>query len=274
MELFIKKEKNSKTRIHKKVFLMTAISLLLIMSLLTGCGNNVKNDATQLDDISSEAPVISVRQNTDTENPSYQITAAEINQDNIVIKYPQIEGLGNDSVEQAINELIKTDIWDSQVNNIMKSYQEDGSTINLNIDLKYEVTISTDKLLSIMYTGTSYVEGGMYVNNVLHGLTIDLISGNRLSLADFTKIDTGLIKEMKQSKEVTNEAVKSADNDKQATEIRNCLITEIQGQEDQDIIPELEKDNDNFYVTQKSLIIRVGVSSAAGGYALVEIPRN
>lgn len=97
MKLFIKKEKYSKTRIHKKVFLMTAISLLLIMSLLTGCRNNVKNDATQLEDISSEASAISVRQNTDTENPSYQITAAEINQDNIVIKYPQIKGLGNDT---------------------------------------------------------------------------------------------------------------------------------------------------------------------------------
>ena len=157
----------------------------------------------------------------------------------------------------------------------IKSYQEEGNTINLNVDLKYQVTISTAELLSVMYTGTSYVEGGMSVNNVFHAITIDLSNGNRQSLTDFAKIDTGLIQKIKESKEITNEAVKSVDNDKQAAEIRNYLVAEIQGKDDQDIIPELENnDENNFYVTKNSLVICIGVSSAVGDYVLVEIPRQ
>lgn len=188
MKLFIKKIKTSKTCIHKKAFFITIILSILIMSLLTGCGNTIKNEEKQSDNISSETPENSVKQNTektDTENSSYQITTAKFNKDSILIEYPQIEGLGNDSVEHTINELIKNDIWDSQVDDVTKSYEEDGSTINLNVDLKYQVTISTDELLSVMYTGTSYVEGGMYVNNVFHGITIDLVAetGNLLLIS-------------------------------------------------------------------------------------------
>lgn len=85
----------------------------------------------------------------------------------------------------------------------------------------------------------------------------------------------GIIQKIKQSKEITNDAVKNADNDKQADEIRNYLVNEIQGKDDQDILSELEDNNENkFYVTQNSLVICVGVCSAAGDYVLVEIPRE
>lgn len=192
-----------------------------------------------------------------------------------MIEYPQIDGLGNESVEKAINELIKNDIWDSQVDDTIKSYQEEGNTITLNVGLKYQVTISTAELLSVMYTGTPYVDGGMSVNNVYHTITLDLSNGSRQSLTDFVQIDTGLAQKIRESKEITNEAVKNADNEKQADEIRNYLINEILSKENEDIILELENNNaDNFYVTKNSLVICIGVSSAVGDYALVEMPRQ
>jgi len=57
-----------------------------------------------------------------------QIVSAEFKQDSIVIKYPQIDEFDDETEEKAINELIKNDILDHQVEDVMEAYQEDGST--------------------------------------------------------------------------------------------------------------------------------------------------
>lgn len=259
MRAFNEKGKISKSNIGRKAFLAMVIASSLIVGLLTGCGSSVKDGAT----VGSNATEL------------YQINTETFKQDSIVIEYPQIEGLGNDSVEKELNALIKNDILKSQVEETIKSYQVDGGAVKLNVDLKYQVTMSTAEMLSVVYTGTSYMEGGMYVNNVFYGITLDLTKGSRQSLADFDKIDADLILEIKESKNVTNEAVKSVDNEKQADEIRSLLMNEIQSQENNDILLALENNKtNNFYVTKDGLVICIGVSSAAGDYVLVEVPRQ
>jgi hypothetical protein len=289
MKLFIKSSKsNRQTQLCKNAGVVSKIVIVstLVIFFLAGCGNTTQNEKTGSSVTPSgkamapdneantqETPTKCAEGTDATASPSYKIITSEFNQDNIQIQYPQIEKLGNEPGEKAINDLIKNDIWDSQVEDIIKYYQEDGSTIKLNVDLNYKVTMNTDDILSVMYTGTAYIEGGMHPDNVFHAITVDLKSGNRVSLSNFTKIDASLIQKIKESKSVTNDAVKYEEDEAQAEDIRKDLITLMQNQDDQNMILTLKNDSEkDFYVTKNSLVVCVIVCHAAGDYMLVEIP--
>ncbi len=269
---------------YTKSALLLATSLLL----LTGCTSNTTTMAQQSsapvvtaapgEAINSTQPVASadpVAQGTPdlTASPeAYQITTAEFNQDNIHIKYPQISGLQDASTEKAINDLIKNDIWDSQVQETLDAYEDEP--INLDLDMTYEVTLLTDNMLSVMYSGSAYIEGGVHPNNTFHAITIDLKSGKRLFLCDFTQINKDLIEKLKQSKSIHNFVTDNEiQDDALLTELRNSLIGEIQDQDEKFMIWDLKNQGDSaFYLTKDALVIRTYVSHVSGDYVLIDLP--
>jgi len=254
-----------------KIVLITVIS---ISTLLTGCGTT--QTAHQNTPTTTTAPVVvttdqatSVPSLTaQTKDQPYSITSATFSEDNIKIQYPQIKGLGDDSKEKAINDLIKNDVLNSPVEGPIKVYRDvTNNKVKLTLDLKYQVTLNTTELLSVVYTGYSNIEGSAHPTGDIYALTIDLENATKLKLSDFTTIDTNLAQKIKRSTAVTNDAVKNGMD-------KNVLITAIQSIDDQTLIQGL-KDQwayNTFYVTPNSLVVSVGVAHAIGDYALIELP--
>lgn len=197
-------------------------------------------------------------------NQPYSISTATFSQYNIKIQYPQIKGLGDDSKEKTINDLIKNDVMNRQVEKPIKDYQD---ATKLTLELKYQVTMNTNELLSVLYTGYSNIEGSAHPNGDIYAITIELKNATKLRLSDFTTLDTNFVQKIKQSTAVTNEAVKDGMD-------KNDLITLIQNKDDQTLIRGLKGQwaYNTFYVTPNSLVVSVDVPHAAGDYALVELP--
>lgn len=288
----VKQPGNKSTTTRNCRYTKAAATFIIALFLLPGCASNTAVMARQ-----SPAPVEQVTPDAvmDSEKPavttpagaeqtaapglsadpaaaSYQIAAAEFNQGSIHIKYPQISGLKDASVEKAINDLIKNDIWNSQVQETIDAYQDE--TIKLDVDMSYEVALSTDDILSVMYTGSAYIEGGVHPSNMFHAITIDLKSGNRLYLSDFTQINGRLIEKLKQSESIHNFVTDNEIQDEALlTELRNNLVGEIQDQDENFMIWDLKNQRDSaFYLTKDALVIRTYVSHATGDYALVDLP--
>ena len=256
----------------KKLILITAVSISI---LITGCAasNTAKQD-TPTPQVSAvaETQTLEASPATSGEKTSaqpgvqpYTITTAIYSQDNIKVQYPQLEGMADSSKEKAVNALIKNDVLNSQVEEPIKSYQDDsGAPLKLTLDLVYKVTMYTWELFSVYYTGNSYIEGGAHPNRNFYATTIDLNKITKLSLSDFTTIDTALVQKIKHSTEIT-ETIEGMDS--------SVLIPFFQSEDDQIMLQELQDQNAYFYITPDSLAICVYVPHALGDYAVINFPR-
>lgn len=248
-------------KMNKKILIVTIATLLL----LVGCEKVIPNNNARQN---GQSPIVETKiapsSTEETKNQSYSIMTETFTQDNIEIQYPQIKGLGDNSKEKTINELIKSDLLKNEVEEPIDTYGDGTLTMNLN----YQVTMNTPELLSIVYTGNSKVEGAAFPTNEIYAITIDLKNAAKLKLSDFTVIDTKLAEKIKQSTAVTNDAVKNDGMDK------NALITAIQNTDNQTLIKGLKEEwaYNTFYVTPNSLVVSIDVGHVIGDYALIELP--
>lgn len=206
---------------------------------------------------------------TASENKPYSIITETFSQDDIKLEYPQIKGLGDDDREKAINDLIKNDVLKSQVEDPLKFYQDETNLkVTLTMDMKYKITLNTTELLSMIFTGVSFIEGGAHPSFNVYCITIDLKNMTKLKLSDFTTIDMNLVQKIKQSTAVSNDSIDEEGMDNQG------LIFEIQNQDDKILLQGLQEQYANyaFYLTPNSLVISVCITHVAGDYALVELP--
>jgi hypothetical protein len=248
-------------KMNKKLLIATIAAFLF----LVGCGTVIQgNDVQQNVQLPVAATTIVPSPTPETNNQQYSIISETFSQDNIKIQYPQIKGLEDDTKEKAINDLIKNDFLKNEVEEPTKTYGEGTLTMNLN----YQVALSTQDLLSVVYTGNSEVEDAAFPTNEIYTITIDLKSVAKLKLSDFTVIDTKLAQKIKQSTAVTNDSVKNDGMDK------NALITAIQDTDDQTLIKGLKEEwaYNTFYVTPNSLVVSIDAGHAIGDYALIELP--
>lgn len=286
----VKHTRNGSTAIRNSGYTKIAAVFTMSLFLLTGCASNTAviaqqspipaqtatpataTDAQETPSVTPAAQATEQPAAPDASAASYQIVTAEFNQDSIHIQYPQISGLKDETSEKTINDLIKSDIWNSQVQDTIDAYEDE--TIKLDLDMSYEVTLSADDILSVLYTGSAYIEGGVHPNNMVHAITLDMKSGKRLYLSDFVQINSGLVQKLKQSKSVHNFVT---DNEIQEeallAELRSSLISEVQDQDEKFMIWDLKNQGDcAFYLTKDALVIRTYVSHAAGDYVLVDLP--
>lgn len=267
----------------KKVIIYAALAVFI----LSGCGTAVQSPATGgpspsgIVETPASAPTPTVSEADSTEpspagegpeappSPGYSILTASFSQDQIFIEYPQIKGLGDVAREQATNDYIKNDIWNSQVSEVVESYKDFDMYIKLSVDMRYNVTLRTEKLLSIEYTGWAYIEGSAHPNNYFYGVTIDLEKVERLKLSDFVTIDGKLVEKLRSSAKTIKLFDGAAEN--------NAVIEEILGnlQDGDDHFPIWALHNDRectFCLKPDALVVSVYISHAAGDYALLEIP--
>jgi len=252
----------------KKLIIISAVSISM---LITGCAasNTVKQEtptpqASSI--IETQTPEASEANSGEKTSPQpYTITTVVYSQDNIKVQYPQLEGMADSSKEKAINALIKTDVISSQVEEPIKSYQDDsGTPVKLTLNLAYKVTMYTSELFSVYYTGDSYIEGGVHPDRSFYATTIDLKNTAKLSLSDFTTIDNALVQKIKKSTDIT-EAVDGVDS--------SVLIPFFQDESDQVMLQELQDQYAYFFITPDSLAICISVPHVMGDYAVIKLPR-
>lgn len=200
----------------------------------------------------------------------YQITTETFSQGEATLKYPQIHGLKDPVREKSINALIRDDLK-SQVN-----LDSIGPIDILELDLNYQVTLHTSGLLSILYTGTStYFTGRPDVRSScrnadeVYATTIDLHRMERSKLSDFMDINMDLVQKIKQSENVTNEAVKGGYISKEQMQ---AIVKDVP---DKSIFDDLGADEHRAYytfcLTPDSFLISTAIASAGGNYVLIEV---
>lgn len=203
--------------------------------------------------------------NTSIHKISYVDDTAASSLNNIRVQYPQVRGLTDPTVQAAVNDLIKTDMWEYTVQPYIDSYTEEGITA---CNFEFKVTLLNEELISIAYTGEVYVEGSARRNNEFYAATFDLQTGEKLALTDFVTVDEAFINKVKQTEmidTVSGERVSRADVwDAQNTCTTDELIRRF--------TETLGRDYYNFYLTEDTLVVSVPVSHAGGDYVLITLP--
>ena len=256
----------------KKFILITMICFFLLASCMDETPKKAVFDVNTISDLDATYRITLTTQcpTQIRNNQLYLIITGTFLHGNIDVQYPQIHGLRDDFREKAINDLIKNDLPETQVKKSIDYYKGDDKMDDkmdiLALDLKYQVTMHTEEILSVLYTGQAKLEGGAFSTSAVYAITIDLKNVTKLKLTDFTSIDSNLVEKIKQSTNVTNDAVKNGMDKKH-------LIAGVQNKNDQYIIDGLSEEWGyyTFCVTPNSLIVSIAISHAAGDYALIEI---
>lgn len=222
--------------------------MLAFLFLLSGCGS------------SRQEPVSSG-------GTGYFLSTGETTQGTIHLRYPQITGLQDQKKQKTINEMIKTAIWESQVAPEIENYGDD----QLTLELQYRVTLQSDRLLSVVYTGTGNMKEGMHAYDAVDSITIDLQTAGRLRVSDFAAIDEAFIQKIGESTEMTNQAVEDGMDPDSFVEVVQGIVSQAVDTPYASIIDELENGS-AFYLTTDALVVSLQVVEAYGGYALITLP--
>ena len=268
------------------------LAIFLVTLLLNGCGmsssktavftESTEPEVTKEVSLEEENTIQATKEeavtpkeeepSTSLSNNQYQIITEEYNKDNIHIKYPQLKNYTNEINQKTLNELIKNDIIDSQVNDIYETGVA-NDTMPLSLDLDYKITLSTSDLLSISYEGSSYIEGGAHPNNIIYGITLDLQNQKRLYLSNFTDITTDLIEKLKNAKNVSNPSLGDTNDETVIESLKTAFNNDLETLGPGFMIWSLEQQSQsNFYITDESLFVCLDVAHVLGDYAAFEIP--
>ena len=123
----------------------------------------------------------------DKETTSYKLNKTTYQNGNIIVYYPQITDLENNTKVEEINDLLRLEIM-----HFIDQYEDENTSLELN----YQVTKNTLEMLSVVYTGYYSVKGGMYPSHFLFTSNIDLKTGAKINISDLTTIDESFIEKI------------------------------------------------------------------------------
>jgi hypothetical protein len=162
---------------------------------LAGCHNqqidNTPFSANQLEekgstDLAEQIHSPSQEEKADT----YQFKTSIYQNGDLVIRYPQLIKMKDPTKEQQINEWLK-----KEAIQYVDQYEDSHVTLNMG----YQVTINTEDMLSILYTGDRSVKGGPYPTHLLFTTNINIKNEEKIRLSDVVSIDERFIDTFKQS---------------------------------------------------------------------------
>lgn len=114
---------------------------------------------------------------------SETLTYTEVPNQNssVSIQYPIFSGQGSDELNAVVLKKVKslatidTDYFDADT--------------SLTLDLQYSVTLLNDKVVSIVFWGSTYLEASAYPTTNLYTINLNLATMEELSLSDAYRID-------------------------------------------------------------------------------------
>jgi len=226
----------------KKIYLILPVLLILF---LTSC-TSAKDIETTVKDSATKA--------------SYQTTEEKYTNKDISISYPQISGLNGSTAQNSINQLIKTEA--------LKGLNFFAVTDSLTLEISYKIKSETAGILSVVYTGTGYVQGTAYPTNLFYTTNIDIKNGVKLQLKDIVKADNDLADKYLSGAFIPLDAsLNSAQTSMTKEEFSQALLNADSLEK-----TNIEKQFFTFsYLTEDSLGISVNVIHALGDHQEYEI---
>nr|WP_314462628.1 hypothetical protein [uncultured Clostridium sp.] len=169
---------------YKKTILLSFI--MIFCFFIVSCGKKVVKDETQALIIEQESETTNNTDESQTVNnidkpqaadQSYTIsiyTDAPNKKSSIKIQYPNF--INNDTLNTLVYDKVQSF---AKIDPSLFS-----SDAGLTVDYQSAVTLQNDKIVSIVFWGTSYIEGGAYSVNDLITLNIDLQSMKEITFKD------------------------------------------------------------------------------------------
>jgi hypothetical protein len=275
---------------NKNIILFLVIAVFNIAVILNGCSNSGNNPTTNnTSDFRDKVASINNKNNDsskaqdsttqddlseDDKNKSntYEIIDKDYNKNDVKINYPQIKNLSNQKKIEVINKSLEDEAL-----SILNRYAKENSNMNnITMDIDYEVKLKSDKYLSIVYKGYSYVKGAAYPISVFYTTNIDMEKGSRIRLSDYVNINNILIK----LKDPHNVRVLSTEREAAEAQ-KNILINMDNAEllsmlEDADFYEangeiEMPEIGVYSYMNEDSIVISLPVNHAIGDHAEFEL---
>ncbi|QGG48397.1 DL-endopeptidase inhibitor IseA family protein [Heliorestis convoluta] len=200
-----------------KKFLAQTLSIVIILVLtfvLTACSFTEKLDQPQQEEEKSE--LLQVLQPVTVNKEKADLPQSEIT-------YPQVTGLSDQALEATINQILKNEALSYREKTLQDAKEQGFDIEKIAFYGDYEVTYNRGGLLSIAMPQGSYMLQAAHPSNYLSAVTVDVRTGNILSLSD-------LFIEKEDIKALLDPLMK-----KQIEERNLSLLTEFAGlEEDQD----------------------------------------
>ena len=169
--------------------------LFISILLLVGCDAIVQdNEGIVLESFSI------YENNLNIENPStflmfitdirkeatYTIKSRIFEQNNIRITFPEVE-IDSDEMQTKINSLIWEDVQ------ILINWLPDDWDYDIALDVDYRIALSTDRMLSIVYTGLYFAQGTPGPSSIFFTTNVNILTGERVVLNSVICIDESFI---------------------------------------------------------------------------------
>lgn len=201
---------------------------------------------------------------------SYVLEKTTYQTENLTIHYPQIRQLNHKEKEERINQLIKEEAL-----YYIKQYADP----ELTIEMDYEIMMRTRESVSIVYTGYSNIEGGMYPTGHLFSTNIDMTSGKKIKLLDPYTVNDAFVEALRSGTYLDRENSSQPNQEKEAAVFD--FLNSVQNQELLDALKQADNPNleENMwtiftYQTQDSLVVSLQVSHALGDHAEIILDRT
>lgn len=262
---------------------IVSIMLVSLGIFISGCVNkevnvpvqnttNIKNSSNQvkdsMDNINSNNSQINESAESRNE-ANYRLNKSIFNDKNVKIYYPQIIGLGDESKEKAINELIKEGAL---------AYVTNGVDDKLTAEIGCEISLINKDFLSIKYSGVENYAGTVHPNNVFYTTNMDIKNSKILKLDDIALINENLVDAFKKGKYVPYGITDDKKGDK---EHEVAIIEYVNNLYDKDLLESLKKADykgemgdlplTSIYLTKDSLGISINVPHVMGDHVEYEI---
>lgn len=156
---------------------------VLCVYLMTGCKNSPPLFETET---VSEVPTFNSESDSTMESMEIEkkgtLVTEVFQENNILIRYPQVTDLKDDNLEEEINHKLKDDAL-----KILEYYKVafEGDAMESNFDVKK----SNEDFLSIVYKGSYIWEGAANHANIIYSSNIDLKTGEHVSLTDQWEVE-------------------------------------------------------------------------------------
>jgi len=236
---------------------LCAYGLLLVLAiLLIGCepSTSLSGDDTEHDTMNTINPTSFLLSITEIQSTTtYTITSSIFEENYVRISYPYIEML-NVKMQEKINSLIWQEIY-----GLFSWHSEWEEPVTLDID--YEIKFSSDRLLSMIFSGIGHVPGAPRPFWIFHTLNINVVNGEKIMLSDVINIDAYLIELL------LSESIVYLNPDPSIKE----AVREIISANDFLYHWIYSTDQIIFYFTHDSLGISITLPHVLGGYAILEI---
>ncbi|MGH4118754.1 hypothetical protein [Clostridium sp.] len=255
----------------KKSLVLSGVFILAIS--LAACKGNETSPEVMVKPTKNTSPEVIVEsaKNTEVKNSeiakkadfTYSIIDEIYTEKGITIKFPQLNKSNNeakvDLVNKTIQEYIKMKL------DTLRMGQEDMDAFSM--DLKYEITDYKNKVISIVYQGTSNFEKSAYPVNIYYTQNITLGEVDTLILKDIFVIDDKFVEAFKSG--IYSPSRDDLDLEKSGVNLKETIESQYSNE---DLINLLKTQEVNYKLTMDGVIISIEVPHAIGDHLEMVIP--